>query len=93
MKPNPAKAMQILIFEIRQHIPFDTPESTLCLGPCQGCSKKLIEFLESELRDWQVRLDQGAEPKLGDISKLAKIATTISKVLITNGFIGKYKSG
>jgi len=47
----------------------------------------LIEFLDDELCDWQSRLDRGIEPKLGEIDKLARIATKIRKVLIINGFV------
>ena len=87
MKPKPALAMQELINYIRQGIPFDTPESSLCIGPCQGCSKKLIKFLDDQVCDWSIKLEQGIAPKLGDINKLAHIAIKVRKVLTINGFI------
>lgn len=87
MKPRPYQAMQTLIQQIRQAIPFNIPESSLCLGPCLGCSKKLIEFLDDELCDWQAKLAQGVEPNLGEIHRLARTAKKIYKVLKANGFI------
>lgn len=87
MKPQPAQAMQGLIDKIRAAIPFDTPEASLCVGPCQGCSKKLIEFLDSELKQWQLKLSQGESPTLGELEKLGRCAKKIHKVLIKNGII------
>ncbi|MCW8878424.1 MAG: hypothetical protein OQK04_00555 [Kangiellaceae bacterium] len=87
MKPCPSMAMLRLIADIRAAVPFDIPESSLCLGPCAGCSKKLIEFLDDQLCDWQSKLDAGYEPRLGDINKLAKTAKKIHKVLVKNNFI------
>ncbi|PIP81040.1 MAG: hypothetical protein COW84_01980 [Gammaproteobacteria bacterium CG22_combo_CG10-13_8_21_14_all_40_8] len=87
MKPVPKEAMQILIHQIRRVIPFNAPESSLCTGPCQGCSKKLIEYLDSEICFWQLQLNNDIVPKLGDINKLARTAKKIKKVLTINGFI------
>ena len=87
MKPSPSMAMRRLIVDIRAAVPFDIPESSLCLGPCSGCSKKLIEYLDDQLCDWQSKLDSGHQPKLGDINKLAKTAKKIHKVLVKNEFI------
>lgn len=87
MKPCPALAMYQLIADIRTAVPFDNPESSLCLGPCTGCSKKLIEFLDDQLCDWQSKLEAGYQPKLGDLNRLAKTAKKIHKVLAKNSFI------
>ena len=87
MKPQPREAMSRLINEVRCKIPFHLPESTLCLGPCLGCSKKLLEYLDIELSDWQAKLEEGVEPKLGDIQKLAKTSKKIYLTLIRNGFL------
>ncbi|WP_246722989.1 hypothetical protein [Aliikangiella sp. G2MR2-5] len=78
-----------LIAQVRDAIPFDTPESSLCRGPCLGCSKKLIEFLDDKLCDWESRLDTGEVPNLGEISKLARMSKKIYDVLAINGFVTK----
>lgn len=87
MKPDSRTAMTQLIEEVRQVIPFDLPESVICSGNCIGCSKKLLEFLDQELIDWQERLDEGVTPKLGELSKLARTAKKIHKVMVKNGLI------
>ncbi len=87
LKPDPRTAMQLLIVAIRQALPFELDEAQLCRGPCQGCSKKLLEFLDSELCHWQVRLESGASPRLGDIQRLTKQAHKIRRILAHNGLI------
>lgn len=77
--------MQQLISQIRVEIPLDIPEATLCRGPCIGCSKKLMEFLDQELESQQQDLDQGEVPTLGQIHKLARLAEKVHKVLVKNG--------
>ncbi len=79
--------MQQLIDQVREAIPFDTPTSTLCSGICTGCSKKLLDFLDMELEEWQERLDGGDTPRLGDIQKLARRSQKIYRVLQKNGLV------
>lgn len=87
-KPDTVTAMLLLICEVRRNIPFSAPESSICIGPCQGCSKKLVEFLDTELCEWQQKLNQGIVPKLGEVEKLGRTAGRIFKVLCRNGIIG-----
>lgn len=88
-KPSTGIAMRLLISEIRHQVPFNVPQATLCLGPCEGCSKKLIEYLDDQLCDWQGKLEQGITPNLGEIQTLAKRARKIRQVLVKNGFINE----
>ncbi|SIT10239.1 hypothetical protein [Neptunomonas antarctica] len=84
MKPDTTTAMQKLIDEVRFTIPFELPMSELCSGICTGCSKKLIDFLDMEVGEWEQRLQQGEKPGLGDINKLAKTSRKIYRVLQKN---------
>lgn len=77
--------MKQLIDQIRGNIPFDIPEAYACTDNCNGCSMKLLEFLDMELLDWQRRLADGERPNLGDIQRVAKIARKIHRVLVANG--------
>ena len=86
-KPSTRTAMLRLISQIRAEIPFDMPEATLCRGPCTGCSKKLMEFLDQELVSQQQDIDLGEVPTLGQIHKLARLAKKVHKVLVKNGLI------
>ena len=87
MKPSCHNAMQSLLAQIRRTLPFELDPSQLCNGPCQGCPKKLLEFIDMELCEWEQRLAVGEEPTFGDLHKLAKRAKKIHRVLDNNGLI------
>lgn len=77
--------MRILIDQIRTGLPFDAPESRICQGSCQGCPLKLLDYMETEILDWERRLEEGDEPGLADLSRLAKSAKRVKRVLDKNG--------
>lgn len=87
MKPDTTEAMQTLIKQIREAIPFDTPMALMCNGPCTGCAKKLLDYLDMELLDKEKNLQDGKMPNLGEIDKLAKTAKKIYISLQKNGLI------
>ncbi|MEW8626819.1 MAG: hypothetical protein AB2551_13770 [Candidatus Thiodiazotropha sp.] len=86
-KPNTQVAMRQLIEQIRTQIPFDLSEEERCGESCQGCSGKLLIYLESELDEWEVKLDQGAVPGFADLSRLAGKAKKIATLLRRNGLM------
>ena len=79
--------MQQLIQQVREKLPFDTPQGYACADECKGCSLKLLEFLDLELMDWEDRLQQGEVPGLGDVQHMEKISRKIYKVLDKNGVL------
>lgn len=87
MKPDTTTAMHKLIEQVRLAFPFDIPEEVLCSGICRGCAKKLLEFLRTELDDWEYRLGGGQTPSLGDIQRLAKTSRKIYSALEQNGVV------
>ena len=87
MKPDTRTAMQNLIVAIRHSLPFDDPESQTCQGPCDGCSLKLLEYLDAELTGWQQRLDRGEQPGFKELSELTRSARKIRRVLERNGIL------
>ncbi len=87
MKPSVANAMQGLIDRIRDEFPFERPEAQICSGPCQGCSLKLLAFLESELDAWEFRLAQGEKPGLADLSHLMRTGRKVGRVLAKAGLM------
>jgi len=91
MKPDTTTAMQDLIQQIRSKIPFDMPEAQACTGICNGCSQKLLEFLDTELISWEFRLNQGETPNLGDIKRLARSSIKIYRVLHKNQLVPPLK--
>ncbi|MDQ1363684.1 MAG: hypothetical protein QG652_1546 [Pseudomonadota bacterium] len=87
MKPDTTTAMRNLIAEIRRAIPFGTPMASVCSDNCNGCSMKLLEFLDMELIDWERRLHAGEVPNFGDIARLAKTGRKIYQVMKKNGLV------
>jgi hypothetical protein len=79
--------MRRLIAQVRGAIPFEDPAGSACIGTCDGCSLKLIEFLDGELSDWDTRLDAGERPGLAELSRLAKTSRKVYAVLERNGVV------
>ena len=86
-KPDTKEAMKNLIEAIRLGIPFDTPIAEMCNGPCTGCSKKLMDYLDMELEEKETLLSTGHNPTLGEINRLKKTAMKIHGVLAQNGLV------
>ena len=86
-KPDTRTAMRHLIGQIRKAIPFDLPAEEICGDSCQGCSSKLLIYLESELDAWEIRLADGAIPNFGDLNRLAKQSRKIYRALEANGLL------
>lgn len=86
-KPEIYAAAQELIDSIRDSMPFDVPEATLCDGICIGCPKKLLNYIEVELDDWQLSVDQKEKITLGDLNKLGRQAQKIYRVLQKNNLV------
>ena len=87
MKPDTRTAMVQLIGQIREAVPFNLSEAEICSGTCQGCARKLLDFLDQELAQWDSFLAQGGKPKLGDISKLAKTSRKIYRAMEKNNLV------
>ncbi len=87
MKPDRPAAMRLLIQQIRAVMPFNLPEASLCSGKCNGCSQKLLDYLGSELEQWEMRLQAGEVPDFGDISRIARTSKKIYKILDANSLL------
>ena len=87
MKPDTTAAMLGMIARIRETIPFDLPESTQCSDYCRVCTKKLLEFLGSELEGWEYRIEQGEVPGFKDLSQLERTARKVHAALKKSGFV------
>lgn len=85
--------MHQLIDQVREAMPFDAPQAQVCTGPCEGCSLKLLSFLDSELQGWERRLADGERPNLGDLSRLASTSRKIYGVLERNGLVPPERAG
>jgi hypothetical protein len=79
-----------LIERIRSEIPFGLPEEVLCGDSCQGCSSKLLIYLETELDEWETKLAAGTVPNFGDLRSLAEKGRKIAQALHQNGLLDKH---
>lgn len=77
-KPNTKTAMQQLIAQIQQTIPLNLDEAQMCQGECLGCSKKMLEMLDAEIRYWQY---SDAVPSLKDLKTSKTLAVAPIKFL------------
>jgi hypothetical protein len=66
MKPDVSAAMRRLIAQVRAAIAFDPPEAQVRMDTYDGCSVKLLDSLDTQLRDREARLDAGERPGLAD---------------------------
>ena len=92
-KPDTREAMRNLIGEIRRTLPFALSAEDICADECRGCSVKLLEYLESELDNWQYRLDNDETPNFGDLAKLARSGRKIHGALQKNGLLDDPERG
>ena len=86
-KPDRVDAMNNLITQVRNVFPFAVPEAEICAGKCVGCPKKLLEIVDTELCDWEVKLTNGEIPSFGDIAKLGKLCKNIHRGLKRNNLV------
>ena len=86
-KPDTRTAMRQLIDRVRAGIPFGLSQEVLCGDACQGCSSKLLLYLETELDEWELKLANGFVPDFADLSRLAGQCKKIAQVLQQNGLL------
>jgi hypothetical protein len=79
--------MRQLIAQVREAIPFSLSDQQICGDSCEGCSSKLLIYLETELDAWESRLADGVVPSFGDLERLAKQGRKIHRVLQRNGVL------
>lgn len=90
-KPTTSVAMRQLLDTIRATIPFGLKEADMCQGICRGCSKKMMEMLDSEVSQWQVDLDnETATPSLADLVFMEKLARRTYKILQRNNLMASH---
>lgn len=92
-KPDTRTAMGQLIREARSAIPFGLPDEAVCGDSCQGCSSKLLIYLETELDAWEMKLADGVVPTFGDLQRLGKQCRKIHHILVENGVSVSGESG
>ncbi|MBQ4890739.1 hypothetical protein J8L86_12835 [Shewanella sp. MMG014] len=92
-KPDRITAMQQIMTQVKATFPLTEPDTFVCgpEGNCQGCPKKLLELVDSEISYWEAAIEHGNTPLLGDISRFAKLCKNVKRGLDRNGVIEKYR--
>lgn len=89
MKPKTDVVMGNMIQQVKESFPFDISEEELCAVTCShGCPKKLMEYMQMEIADWEQRLEQGEIPNFADVKKFSKTGLKIYRVLAKNDLVG-----
>ena len=86
-KPRTTEVMRDFLRRARGCLPLGLAADEICGDDCRGCSVKLIEYLASEIDNWEYRLDQGDVPNFVDLDRFARSATRIRRVLERNGLL------
>lgn len=88
MKPKTNIVMRKIIQQIKHSFPINISEEELCAETCShGCPKKLLEYIDVEITEWEQRLENGETPNFGDIQKLSKTSMKIYNVLEKNNLV------
>ncbi|OOY35519.1 hypothetical protein BOV90_04050 [Solemya velum gill symbiont] len=90
MKPSTTTVMHYIIRQVKDSFPFALDEQTLCADECRyGCPKKLLEFIDIEITEWEGRLHNGETPNFRDIEKLTRASKKIHRVLEKNNLVSR----
>ncbi len=77
-----------IIQQIKTTFPFAMSEQELCAETCSyGCPKKLLEYMHTEIIEWEQRLENGEIPNFRDIQNLSKTSRNIHRVLKKNNLV------
>ena len=88
MKPKTTVVMSSIIEQVRSVFPFQMTEEELCADTgTHGCPKKLLEYLDMEITEWEQRLENGEIPNFGDIRKLSRSSEKIYRALVRNNIL------
>jgi len=86
-KPDRQSAMLGIIKLVRDDFPFYAPESQICGDTCVGCPKKLLELVETEVIDWEHKINSGEVPNFTEIDRFAKLCKNVRRSLVRNGVV------
>ena len=90
-KPDLNSAMLNLIEEVKNELPLYESETFICgpKGNCSGCSKKLLEMVDTELMYWEHSISIGQGPNFEELRRFAKLCSSVRRGLERNGLVEK----
>jgi hypothetical protein len=90
-KPDLNSAMLSLIEEVKNELPLYESETFICgpKGNCSGCSKKLLEMVDTELMYWEHSISMGQGPNFEELRRFGKLCSSVRRGLERNGLVEK----
>ncbi|WP_102402020.1 hypothetical protein BCV09_15450 [Vibrio cyclitrophicus] len=90
-KPDLNSAMLNLIEEVKNELPLYESETFICgpKGNCSGCSRKLLEMVDSELMYWEHSISIGQGPNFEELRRFGKLCSSVRRGLERNGLVEK----
>ncbi|MCL1060676.1 hypothetical protein MK852_00740 [Shewanella benthica] len=88
-KPDRQTAMLLLIEQVKDGLPLYEPDTFICApdGSCEGCPKKLLELVDTELTYWESAIERGAIPNFDEISRFGKLCKNVRRGLVRNNIL------
>ncbi|MPY23824.1 hypothetical protein FM037_13920 [Shewanella psychropiezotolerans] len=88
-KPDRQTAMLLLIEQVKDGLPLYEPDTFICGpdGSCEGCPKKLLELVDTELTYWESAIERGAIPNFDEISRFGKLCKNVRRGLVRNNIL------
>ena len=78
-----------IIEQVKDEFPLYESETFVC-GPdnsCQGCPKKLLELVDTELTYWESAIERGVTPDFDEINRFGKLCKNVRRGLVRNNIL------
>lgn len=78
-----------IIEQVKDEFPLYESETFVC-GPdnsCQGCPKKLLELVDTELTYWESAIERGVTPDFDEITRFGKLCKNVRRGLVRNNIL------
>ena len=88
-KPDRTTAMLQIIEQVKLQFPLYESDTFVC-GPdnsCQGCPKKLLELVDTELTYWESAIERGVTPDFDEITRFGKLCKNVRRGLVRNNIL------
>lgn len=88
-KPDRVTAMLQLISQVKAEFPLYEPSTFICgvNTDCQGCPKKLLEMVDSEINYWEHAIARGVVPTFDQLRRFGKMCLGVRRGLARNNLL------
>lgn len=88
-KPDRKTAMLELIKQVKAEFPLYEPSTFICGAntDCQGCPKKLLELVDSEINYWEHAIARGVIPSFDQLRRFGKMCLGVRRGLARNNLL------